>query len=52
MGPPGLTEMIIILFIVLIVFGPGKLPQLGRSLGGAISQFKQGIKNDDDDDKE
>ena len=52
MWAPGLTEMIIILFIVLIIFGPGKLPQLGRSLGGAISQFKEGIKSDGDDGKE
>ena len=48
MWTPGLMELVIVLFIVLIVFGPGKLPQLGRSLGGAISQFKDGIKGDGD----
>ena len=31
------------LVIMLVVFGPGKLPQLGASLGGAIRSFKKGI---------
>ena len=37
----GTPELIIILVIALVVFGPGKLPQLGASLGGAIRSFKK-----------
>lgn len=37
----GMPELVIILVIMLVVFGPGKLPQLGASLGGAIRSFKK-----------
>ncbi|AAR34111.1 twin-arginine translocase TatA/TatE family subunit [Geobacter sulfurreducens] len=37
----GMPEMIIILVIALVVFGPGKLPQLGQSLGASIRNFKK-----------
>lgn len=37
----GMPELIVILVILLVVFGPGKLPQLGSSLGGAIRNFKK-----------
>lgn len=40
-GPIGMTEMIIILVIALIVFGPRKLPELGRSLGKSLNEFKR-----------
>jgi sec-independent protein translocase protein TatA len=46
----GTTELVIILILVLIVFGAGKLPQVGRSLGSAISEFKDGVKGDEDED--
>lgn len=36
----GMPELVIVLVIMLVVFGPGKLPQLGASLGGAIRSFK------------
>lgn len=36
----GATELIFILVIVLIIFGPGKLPELGKSLGSAIKEFR------------
>jgi sec-independent protein translocase protein TatA len=39
----GLPEIIIILVIVLIVFGVGKLPQIGSGLGRAIRGFKRGM---------
>ena len=42
-GMPGGSEWIFILLIVLIIFGPGKLPQLGRSVGTAITEFKEGL---------
>ncbi|WP_183354466.1 twin-arginine translocase TatA/TatE family subunit [Geomonas silvestris] len=37
----GMPELIVILFIVLLVFGAGKLPEAGRSLGQSIRNFKQ-----------
>jgi sec-independent protein translocase protein TatA len=37
------THLIIILVIVLIIFGPGKLPELGGSIGKAIRGFKQAM---------
>ncbi|MGH9325482.1 MAG: twin-arginine translocase TatA/TatE family subunit [Terriglobia bacterium] len=38
------SHIIFILVIVLIIFGPGKLPQLGRGLGDGIRGFKEAIK--------
>jgi sec-independent protein translocase protein TatA len=38
------THIIFILVIVLIIFGPGKLPQLGKGLGEGIRGFKEAIK--------
>ena len=42
-GSLGFTELILILFIVLIIFGAGKLPQLGEGLGKAIKGFKKSV---------
>lgn len=39
----GMWELMIVLFIVLIVFGGGKLPELGDGLGKAIRNFKKGV---------
>lgn len=49
----GTTEMIIILVLVLIVFGAGKLPQVASSLGKGVRNFKDGMdpKLIDDDEK-
>jgi TatA/E family protein of Tat protein translocase len=41
MGPIGFPELLIILVVALIVFGPRKLPELGRSLGKSLSEFKR-----------
>jgi sec-independent protein translocase protein TatA len=41
MGPVGLPEMAVIFVIALVLFGPKKLPELGRMLGTAISQFRR-----------
>jgi len=51
-GMPSGMEWGIVLLLVLIVFGAGKLPQVGRQLGSAISEFKDTVspKDDDDDD--
>lgn len=37
----GLPELILILVIALVIFGPGKLPEIGRSLGKAIREFRR-----------
>ncbi|MDX6589676.1 MAG: sec-independent protein translocase protein TatA [Solirubrobacterales bacterium] len=53
-GNIGLPEIAIVLIIALIVFGPKRLPELGRSLGKGIREFKGSIggEHDDDDDDE
>lgn len=43
-GGLGVTELILILLIVLLVFGAGKLPQLGEALGKGIRNFKSATK--------
>ncbi len=40
----GFPELLLILVIVVIVFGAGRLPQLGRGLGEGISNFREGLK--------
>ena len=52
MGMPGATEMIIILVIVLVIFGGGKLAGVGKSLGQGIKEFKDAMKAPVDDDKD
>lgn len=42
MGKLGIGELAIILVIVLIVFGPKKLPELAKSMGQAVKEFKKG----------
>ena len=37
----GAPELILILIIALVIFGPGKLPEIGKSVGKALSEFKK-----------
>ena len=46
-----MPEMIVVLVIALVVFGPSKLPSLGKSLGEAIRGFKKGIAEEPADEK-
>jgi sec-independent protein translocase protein TatA len=46
LGLPGHSEIILIVFIVLLLFGAKKLPELARSLGKSLSEFKRGQKED------
>jgi sec-independent protein translocase protein TatA len=45
------THLVIILVIVLILFGPGKLPELGKGLGKGIKEFKDSMRSSMDDKK-
>lgn len=47
----GTTELIIIAFVVVLLFGGKRLPQLGRSMGSAITNFKKGLNSPDDEKK-
>lgn len=48
----GLPELIVILFIALIIFGPKKLPELGKNLGKGLKSFKKGIDEASEEFKE
>jgi sec-independent protein translocase protein TatA len=48
MGPIGIQELILILVVALLIFGPKKLPELGRSVGKTLAEFRRAsneIKN-------
>ena len=45
---PGIPELLLILLIVLLVFGAGKLPQIGDALGRSIKNFKRASKGEDE----
>ena len=48
MGAIGWQELLIVLLIVLVVFGAGRLPQIGEGLGKAIRNLKRSLSTDDD----
>jgi len=41
MGPIGWPELVILLVVVLIVFGPGKLPDIGNAIGRGVKEFRK-----------
>jgi TatA/E family protein of Tat protein translocase len=43
-------EWVIVILVVLILFGASRLPQIGRSLGEGIREFRSGLRDDSDDD--
>ena len=49
-GPVGPTELILIILIIVIIFGARKLPELGKSLGEGIKNFKKSIGGKDKDE--
>lgn len=51
-GKLGPMELILILGIALVVFGPAKLPAIGKSFGQAISEFKNNINGKSEDKEE
>ena len=48
MGMPGIWELVIIFFIVLLIFGAGKIPKIARDIGGGIKEFKKSINGESD----
>ena len=52
LGNIGPLEIIVVLIIALVVFGPKRLPELGRSLGKGIREFRGSVTGDHDDDDE
>jgi len=47
----GIWELIVILIIALIIFGPGKLPEVGKAIGKGLSEFKKASKDIENDIK-
>jgi sec-independent protein translocase protein TatA len=47
----GIWEILILLLVVLLVFGPKRLPEMGRSLGKGMREFKDSISGKDDEDE-
>jgi sec-independent protein translocase protein TatA len=52
MGPLGWPEIIIILVVLLLLFGAKRLPEMGRSLGRGMREFKDSVTGKDSDDDE
>ena len=51
MGSLGAPELIVILVIVLLVFGAGRLPEVGSAMGKAMREFRSAAENDDRHDE-
>lgn len=51
LGPLGLPELIVILVIVVLIFGVGKLPEVGGALGKGIREFKSNVGGDEAEKK-
>jgi sec-independent protein translocase protein TatA len=49
MGRIGVTELLLILAIALLLFGPSKLADMGKGLGEGLKSFKKGLAQEDDD---
>jgi sec-independent protein translocase protein TatA len=52
LGNIGPLEIIVVLIIALVVFGPKRLPELGRSLGRGIREFRGSVSGEHDDEDE
>lgn len=52
LGSIGITEILVLVLIVLLLFGAGKLPKLMKDMGKGVRSFREGVKGTDDDDKD
>jgi len=50
-GPVGPTELLLIVLIIIIIFGARRLPELGKSLGAGIKNFKKSVTSSEDDEE-
>jgi sec-independent protein translocase protein TatA len=48
----GVPELLIVLVIVILIFGVGRVANIGKELGSAIREFRKGIKGDEEEGKE
>lgn len=46
---PGSSELLLIFGVAVLLFGPSKLPQLGKAVGEGIRNFKKGLKSDEEE---
>lgn len=51
-GGLGTPELLLILAIIVLLFGVGRVSPLGREMGSAIREFRKGLRGDDDKDEE
>ena len=51
MWRPGIAEIIIVLVIVILLFGPGRISKIAKELGASISAFKEGLNGENKDNK-
>lgn len=49
MTPPSITQLLIILLIIVLLFGAKKIPELAKGLGSGIKNFKKAVKEDDEE---
>jgi len=52
MGNIGFGEILVVLLIILIFFGPSRLPEIGKSLGKAIQEFKKALNGTEENQKD
>ncbi len=48
---PGPMELVIVLVVALVIFGPKRLPELGKSLGSGMRSFKDSVSSKDEPEK-
>jgi len=51
-GKIGMPEILILLAIILVIFGPSKLPQLAKSIGQSVTELKDGLQKKPEEDRE
>ena len=51
MWRPGFAEILIVLVIVILLFGPGRISKIAKELGASISAFKDGLNGEDKENK-